>query len=250
MPIKTEGTVSTTGSQRDNRYEDSFTDQHRSDRFPEGRPWNGPREYAANKGDPDGFCAPLNPGTHTDISTKWTAPWFPEQGFFRFNYKRARITIDYPAMLAHDVFYSDQYYSAAAVISYEKGWEPTTEGSLPQFTIRKVLGEPPRSPKVAQAAMAGDQWLLGFSLEPNAMLATLIGMTKGSLGEAYQPPLTPAQVLESSSAEIKALINQAVAQALEARDVEEMAKKERNRQRMEKARSARGKGKHTQAGAR
>ena len=250
MPTKTIGAVSTTGSQRDNRYEDTFTDQHRSERFHDGRPWNGPREYAANRGDPDGFCSLLSPGTHLDISTKWQAPWFPEQRFFKYNYKRAKITIDYAAMLAHDVFYSDQYYSAAAVISYEKGWEPTTEGSLPQFTIRKVLGEPPRSPKIAQAAMAGDQWLLGFSLEPNTLLSTLIGLTKTGLGEAYTPPLTPAQVLEASSTDVKAMIAQAVAQALADRDVEAAAKKEKDRERMAKARGARGQGKHTQAGAR
>lgn len=241
MATKPTIVVNNVNSQRSHRYADTFFDQHKDEKFPNGRPWNGNREMAANRGDKDGFVGPLSPGDHTDetFASVWHAPWMPEQRFFRFNYVRSKITIDYPAMLAHDQEYSDKYYAAAAVISYEKGWEPTQDGALPQFTIRKVIGDPPRSPKIAQAAMAGDRWLLGFSTEPNTMLQTLLHLSTGNLKEAYQAPLTPDEVLNASATNIKQMIAEAVAQALAARDVEEQAKKAKVAARMEKARAAR-----------
>jgi len=240
MPQKPQSQVSSVGSQRDDRYPDTFYDQHRSARFPNGRPWNGNREMAANKGDKDGFIGTLSPGDHTEPFTSgWTAPWYPEQRFFKYNHLRNKITIDYPAMRAHDAEYSDKYYSAAAIISYEKGWEPTREGTLPQFTIRKVLGNPPRSPKIAEAAMAGDPWLLGFSNEPNAELATLLGISMDGLREAYAPPLTPGQVLSAHPYDVQELIDNAVAEALKEHNEAMRIKKEKDAAKMAKARAAR-----------
>src|SRR5688572_10019848 len=103
MPTKPQSGVSSVGSQRDSRYLDTFYDQHRfSPKFAEGRPWHGYREFAANKGDKDGFIGgELTQGRHAELgedpraawATVWTAPWIPEFKYFEFNYLRSRITI-------------------------------------------------------------------------------------------------------------------------------------------------------------
>src|SRR5215471_17028969 len=100
-PTKPVVGVTTVGSQKDRRYLDTFYDQHRSTRFPNGRPWWGYREIAANRDmNPnlrDGFCGgELMPGRHPDEGESresawrdlWSAPWVAEYRFFQLDYKR------------------------------------------------------------------------------------------------------------------------------------------------------------------
>lgn len=236
MPTKPTVSISSVGSQRDNRYMDTFYDQHRSAKFPTGRPWHGDRELAANKGQADGFCTNLYPGDHLDttFASFWEAPWYPEQRpeFWKFNYQRRVITIDYAAMIAHDQHYLNLYHDAAALISMEKGLPIVEDGKLPPYMIVKILGLPPRSPKIAQAAQAGDQWLLGFSVEPNVELQKLIAQCSGSYTE--KPILEPSVVVTADAPDVKAMIAEAVAQALRERDEEIKAK---NAAKMAKARA-------------
>lgn len=242
MPTKPTVTVSTTGSQRANRYTDTFYDQHRSPRFPLGRPWCGERELAANKGDADGFCSLLSPGDHLDptFASVWEAPWYPEQRpeFWKFNYQRRTISIDYGAMIAHDQHYLNLYHDAAALISMEKGLPVVEDGKVPPYMITKILGLPPRSPKIAQAAQAGDLWLLGFTLEPNRELERLIAQLTGN----YKPILEPQAVVNAEGSDVQQMIADAVAMALRLRDEEQKAKMNAK---MEKARA--GKRKSTPA---
>lgn len=238
MPTKPTDFVTTTGSQRDNRYTDTFTDQHRSARFPVGRPWHGEREIAATKGHKDGFCSPLTPGDHLDVSNRWEAPWYPEQRFFKFNYQRSLISIDYNAIIAHDQLYTGIYYEAAALIAMEKGLPAIEEGVLPPYMIRQILRMPPRSPKIAQAALAGDQWILGFATEPNVALQNLLNQSKMSYRE-QAPIVNPEELVEASKAgyqqDVKSMIAEAVAQAMAMRDAEEADKR---KQKTAKARAA------------
>lgn len=229
MPTKPTTGISTVGSQKDNRYIDTFYDQHRfSPKFPEGRPWHGYREFAANKPDRDGFVGgELTPGRHAEDledrkaawETAWVAPWVPEYKYFEFNYARNKITIRYDRVLGDDKTAQDNYYKAAAKLSGANGWGPVQYGVTPNYQITAVIGDPPRSPKIAQAAQAGDPWLLGFSEEVNEELAQLIGLTQEGLtlvGASQEPTIKPEAVLAAKTADIPKMIAEAVAQALAA----------------------------------
>lgn len=241
MPTKPTVDVRTAGSQRDNRYLDTFYDQHKSSRFPNGRPWWGYREIAANKGDKDGFVSELSPGDHLDpFGSNWHAPWLPEQNggktsFYEFNYQRNRITIRYDLVAAYDRRMEEEYYTAAALIAYDTNQPAPAIGTLPVHGIRAKIGNPPRSPKVAQAAMAGDRWLLGDADEVNVELAKLLGMNRHGLFvvPTETPETTPEAVLAShgTSADIAAMIAQAVKDAL-------AKEKDRDRKRVARSTSA------------
>lgn len=213
-PIAYEKSVN---DQASHRYMDTFRDQHKSRRFPDGRPWWGWREYASMKGQPDGFVsADLFPGSHEDPAQRWTAPWLPEADFFDFNYRKSAVIINYRKMLTHDTHYWHEYYRAANRMAFEKGWEEVHEGRLPRASIRHVIGEPPRSPKIAQAALAGDRWLLGDESERNVNeeLASLLGMNR--LGIKIERDLivgasTPESVLQLTREELRLLIQEEAA---------------------------------------
>lgn len=244
-PSKPTVEISTVGSQKDSRYLDTFYDQHRfSPKFPEGRPWHGYREFAANKPDRDGFVGgDLFPGRHAEDmedrkaawETAWQAPWTPEYKYFEFNYARNKITIRYDRVFGDDKTAQDNYYKAAAKLSGANGWGAVQYGITPNYQITAVIGDPPRSPKIAQAAQAGDPWLLGFSEEVNEELAQLIGLTQEGLTLVAQPtqaPFKPEQILDAKTADIPKMIAEAVALALK-------SEREANAAKMSKARAAR-----------
>jgi len=216
MPVKPTVLVSTVGSQRDFRYSDTFYDQHRSPRFADGRPWWGEREQAANRGEKDGFLANLMPGDHRDLASVWEAPWYPECRFFEYHFARGKITIRYDKMIAEDTRATAAYYEAANKVAYEKGWPDVEYGALPKWQVRAVIGEPPRSPKIAQAAQAGDPWLLGFVLEPNVELDKLLKLSRGEFARGFAA--SPDVVLQSDANDVTALIEQAVMRAMADRD--------------------------------
>src|SRR5690242_17653399 len=98
-------------NQKDRRYMDTFWDIHRSGRFPNGRPWCGPREIAANRDSVpvphDGFVIPdLMQGEYVEdeqgnidrtatLRAAWQAPWKPLAKYFVFNYPKKRISFAY-----------------------------------------------------------------------------------------------------------------------------------------------------------
>lgn len=248
MPTKPIAPISTVGSQKDKRYFDTFTDQHRhSPRFPEGRPWTGSREFAANQGAVDGFVsAELQPGLYVaslqdgngrpvqseedreeSLASAWSAPWWPEPRYFEFNYARRKIQIRYDKMMADDQRGMREYYQAASRIASQNGWTEVEYGAPVRGSIVMIIGDAPRSPKIAQAAMAGDPWLLGFDEEPNPDLAKILGLTITSTsdfgGGLYAPrssmaaKVEPAAVLAAPSPDALAqLIAQALAATLPA----------------------------------
>lgn len=244
MPSKPTVGVSTVGSQKDSRYLDTFYDQHKSPKFPEGRPWHGYREFAANKPDKDGFVGgELTPGRHAEDmedrkaawETAWVAPWVPEYKYFEFNYARSKITIRYDRVFGDDKTAQDNYYRAAAKLSGANGWGPVQYGIMPNYQVTALIGDPPRSPKIAQAAQAGDPWLLGSSDEVNEELAQLIGLTQEGLvlvDETKEPPFKPEQIIAADALDIPKMIAEAVALALK-------SEREANAKRMAHARSKR-----------
>lgn len=219
MPTKPTVKITSTADQASQRYLDTFTDQHRSARFPDGRPWWGWREFAANKGDQDGFVGgDMVPGDHLEPNANnWTAPFYPEAQFFEFNYPRRRITLRYDKMLAHDKAAYDAYYNAVAKICYQNNWPETRYGSMPRHAITAIIGEPPRSPKIAQAAMAGDRWLLGASEEVNEELARLLGLSRQGFSvvrDDITPVANPEEVLTMTPDALQKLIATEVAKAV------------------------------------
>lgn len=164
------------------RYLDTFTDQHRFGPYPNGRPWWGYREYASMRGEPDAFVGSVQPGDHNAPKQPvWEAPFYPEEKYLDFNYRKSTITIRYDRMESDDRRAFEEYYIAANKIEMERNWNETPFGAVPRFAVRALIGPPPRSPKIAQAARAGDRWLIGATSEVNESLAVLLGMTRSGL---------------------------------------------------------------------
>ncbi len=217
MPSKpTTAFAPSLASQRDRRYLDTFTDQHKSARFQNGRPWWGDREFAANQGERDGFCGgDVNPGDHNDPNgSVWNAPWFPEFKFFEFNYVRSKITIRYDKVIAHDKAAQDRYFADAAKLSAANGWGAVDYGRQPSYQVTSILGDAPRSPKIAQAAQAGDRWLLGDTDEVNEELARLLGLSRQGFAQPQavrESLVQPGEVQAMTAAQIQQLVADAVA---------------------------------------
>lgn len=218
-------------TQAGRRWSTTLFDQHRTPpggRFPNGRPWSGEMELSANpdlKQEP-GFVSPelqkgeyvaFEDGTPDRAATfrsVWDAPWSPLPKYFVFNYKRRMITFAYARMISDEQMAMDTYFEAAAKLG--AGMNVAVKyGEVPAYAITGVLGSPItyiRNIKVAQAAMAGDPWLLGFHDEPNAELAKLLGYNErtGLRMMSYTPEPKPVatseQILATPQNELLAMI--------------------------------------------
>lgn len=206
-PTKPQVLGAATGrNQKDRRYFDTFYDQHRHPKFPQGRPWTGSREIAANHDlmHEDGFVtADLMMGVYVEgedgncdraatLASTWQAPWRPLAKYFRFNYKRKTIFLDYPRMRKDEDDGLKRYYKAASELGIQLNVR-VEPGVMPHPQIVYKLGAPSRMIRIAEAAMAGDPWLMGFIDEPNPDLADILGYhpTSGipvSSYQGYTPP--------------------------------------------------------------
>lgn len=270
MPLKPSSQgAAPLGSQAGQRYFATVYDQHKSARFPNGRPWWGSRELAANKGQLDGFCTTLSCGEFvfslTDdrgfpvqseedrlasLASAWSAPWLPPQNggkrsYYEINYRLMRVQLRYDILLRDLTDARLRYYEAANKIALEKGWPEVEIGSVPRFAIRVSIGDlkPEEDPRLPQAAQAGDPWLLGASQEVNEELAQVLGLSRRGLVRpvaAPAPVATPDQVLTMTPQQVQQMIADAIA-------THEAAKKDAGRQRIAKARAARGKKDRTSA---
>lgn len=247
MATKPTTEVRSATSQRDNRWLETVYDQHKSPRFPRGRPWWGYLEIPADPKQTPAFCNELSPGDHNDPGNSiWSAPWVPDQvtqwggrGYFRLDVKRLSITWLYSAIIEDYRQANINYYEAAAVIAHQKGWPAPGLNEPVSFQIHSILRAPPLSHKIPEAALAGDPWILGYTSQVNEELA---GLLKGvRVLNDLRPVVTPEEVL-GGGADIQARIDAAVAAALEARD-------RANREKMAKARAARKSSPATQSAA-
>jgi len=210
---KTEG-AATGRNQRDRRYIATFFDVHRNaKRFPNGRPWTGWREIAANRDTnpmvQDGFCSGLeqghaifdeNTGTQQDRAAtwgaRWFAPWVPYEKYFKIDYRRERITFAYQQMWADEDRGLREYYKAASDLGIQLNLR-VEPGVIPHPQIVHKLGEPSRMILIAQAAMAGDPWLLGFIDEPNPTLAEILNYNQRGLPMFGAAPMGRPAVVET-----------------------------------------------------
>ncbi len=188
-----------------------FYDQHHSPRWPEGRPWWCYTEIMADGVTPPMPCTPLAPDG-------WSAPWYPDEGYADFSRKSyGRFEWRWDRMLADDTEQYQAYYLAAAEIADRRNMPALEVGDPLPFAIRAVLRTPPRNPKIAEALLAGDPWMLGLRSEVNPALAKVLGMAAVAstplpgTEDVVQPM---GRVLTMTVEELDAHIAQAVAAAI------------------------------------
>lgn len=254
--------AATSGSQRDRRFTDTFYDVHKHPtRFPMGRPWTGEREFrsgAEEASETAGFITsdlqqgayfcenPQMGQTATEradtLNSVWSAPWVPIAKYFRFNMRRKQVQFAYDKMIADEKEGLARYWDAAARLAGENDViDPERPLAVP-FRIRTILGLPTTYSgkiRLAQAAQAGDPWLLGFVEEPNIELAKILGINispiGGRAGDAEytsvpsvkqpEPKATPDQVLGMSAEDLAKMVAAAVEAAMAARERKPAGKK-------------------------
>lgn len=180
MPILRQAASVSGWSQDKQRLPGRFHDQHRSSLFPEGRPWIGMLERPAlQDGGIETAALPMPIG---DLNADgWEAPWYPEQKYFKYaqggTILEFRLKIDYPAMKGDYTAATRAYYERAVKEAAALKILPLPVfGAVIPWELEQVVGPAPRSPKIPEAAMTGDQWLLGFSEEENEELARYLQM--------------------------------------------------------------------------
>ena len=238
MPTKPSlSQVSNLNSQRDMRTPETVYDQHKCERFPNGRPWWGWAEIQTDRRSLPGFVCELAPGDHNDpMHGAWTAPWFPTQmreqsgrRYLELNMKRLTLTWNYPLMIADNTLATKSYYQAAAKIANANGWKAPAMHEQVSFQIESILGDPPQSHKIPEAAMAGDPWLLGFTEQVNQDLADLLSGVR-----VVTPAVRVADALQMGEGDLS--LDDKIAQAV-AKALADM--KAQNGAKMQKARAAR-----------
>jgi len=222
-------------SQNGKRLLETVYDQHRSSRFPTGRPWWGWTEIPANAGELSDFCMELVPGdTNDPNNSSWHAPWVPGPDYLRPNIRARQLIIKYDLIRSYYQREHEVYYEKAVDIAYRKGWEIPNPGAPMTAALAYLLGKAPISPKVADAAMAGDPWLLGFSDDVNQPLADLI-LGRPEQAFAHSPLLdvartpdgrqaTPSDVMQFTPDELLAFVNRAMDQREQDKTNDRMAK--------------------------
>lgn len=222
-------------SQADQRNYAVWYDQHKCAKFPQGRPWWSVVERPA-----EGAAMPMPVGELQPQG--WDAPWMPDANYINKSIGRAtqgatmhehRFRIDYTAMINDRKQALREYYDRAVLEAVGQGWEAPNYGDVISFRLRAIIGAPPQSPKIPEAAMAEDPWILGFSTAENETLARLLQHGREDIETATQSEAKMDRVgeLEAKLAEQSGLI-----QKMLDRDKE---KDEAAKARMAKARAGR-----------
>lgn len=216
LPTKPGSSPTIVGTQSANRYADTFFDQHRysgDPRFTRGRPWCGSRERAANRGYPEGFLGDLQPGEYiatgpdnalfvatqtredrlASFRTAWDAPWMPKIPYFEFQWRAKRISIRYDRMKADFIRSRQQYYRAANRTAAQLGRRGVNFGEIPDMAVTDLVGffDTREDPRIVDAAVSGDQWLLFGVGDVNVELAKLLQSWTDAVGYVSIPTAQP-----------------------------------------------------------
>ena len=185
-------------------------DQHRDKRFPNGRPWIGTTEIPADAGGARGIIGellPISAPMEVDgvVLPGWDAPWVPEAKYVTMAIGTMtagnRIRFDYERMAADRRAANVTYYTLAAKTAAERNLPvPQLSGPV-SFQLRAIVGNPPKSPKLPEAAAAGDPWLLGFTEKVNEQLYEILLDEQGRSAEFLAredeaPAAKPSSFLE------------------------------------------------------
>ena len=188
-------------SQADNRAYAVWYDQHKCARFPLGRPWWSVVERPAEGAAMPMPVGELQPGHPSDESQAWHAPWYPDPSVIAKNIGRAspgaspyehKFKIDYIQIINDRKHAMEEYYNRAVIEGMAQGFAVPNFGDPIEYRLRQIVGKPPQSPRIPEAAMAEDPWILGFSEQENEALARLLGHGQESVE-------TPKQAINSHS---------------------------------------------------
>lgn len=179
-----------------------FYDQHKDgDRFPNGRPWWCYVERPA-----DGAAMPMPVGELQPHG--WDAPWYPESKYVAMAVGRLsdnHFRLDYQRMITDYTAELRAYYAKAVREAAAQNFKAPVYGGAVEYRLRMIVGEAPKSPKVPEAALAGDRWLLGFTKEPNESLQRLLTMNSETL-ESPEESVSNADQIEDLRRKLDALI--------------------------------------------
>lgn len=218
MPTKPTVAIQTSNTQAKNRKIVTLRDTHRSARFPEGRPWWGFAEKPAETGMPWGLVGCLNPGNHErPFEDAWEAPWLPDVKWMKPNVETGKVEILYVAMAAEYTNATRKYYEQCAEVAHENKWVAPAFGGPVDSRFRAVVGrDVPQSPKIPQAALAGDPWLLGATTEINEGLARILKATTFGGGVHVMEDAPVPEALSLTPTDLAALVAAEVAKAMAA----------------------------------
>lgn len=154
-------------------------DQHTHPvKAPQGRPWWSVVENSA-----EGGVMPMPVGELTPMDWEAAgifAPWFPDMKYVtaRIGMSKPglhifehRFKIDYQSMLTDFTASTRAYYERAVREARSQNLKVPRNLSEIPYELEIIVGQPPKSPKIPEAAMSGDAWLLGFDQEENEQLA-------------------------------------------------------------------------------
>lgn len=173
-------------------------------------------------------------------------------------------SIDYGSMAHEDGESMKEYYQRAVLEAARLNLPTPDYGAILPFNLMVIVGRAPRSPKIAEACMAGNDWILGQRMPttdpatgqrrvvPDKMLARLLKMSNTDLmtpDEASDLAIQKEQAEEQESAALALLREQAdlitllrADMAAMKADAEERAEKAKKAaERMQNARNAKGK---------
>lgn len=218
-------------------------DQHKCAKFPQGRPWWSVVERPAEGAAMPMPVGELQPGNGKDIT--WSAPWLPDAKYINKSIGKAspgatmhehKFRIDYVSMIADFKQALREYYDRAVLEAIGQGWQAPNYGDPVSYRLRAIVGmEMPKSPKIPEAAMAEDPWILGFSTTENETLARLLQHGREDIDTAAQSEAKVDKVADLE-AKLNAMIERDAQREREATEKAEAAKA-----RMAKARAGRGK---------
>jgi len=164
-----------------------FFDQHRHPtKFPDGRPW-----WCVTERPADGAALPMPVGELIPYGG-WTAPWIPEAKYMQMSMgtlQTNRFTIMYERMITDYRQAWDEYYQRAAGEAAVLNLPIPDHGDAITWKLKAIVGQPPRTPRIAEAALAGDQWLLGFTDEKNEYIERLLYSGDLRIGRAVEIPI-------------------------------------------------------------
>lgn len=211
----------------------TYVNQHGERLFENGRPYFSVIELKTRM--PVGPVTPLG----------WTAPFMVPQQYLIDSIGRAtavpislgeglpksvnsdRIRINYAAMKRDDTEAAMAHWRLAVAEASQRDWDVPAFGAPMDRRLLAIVGPAPRSPKIADALMSGDPWILGqlmptldpqtktMRVEPNEQLQRLLTLNREDLNDptAWETP-APAVVagdLASELAEAKEMLRQVLA---------------------------------------
>lgn len=221
MPIKSPQEIKGLNDPARTKQAAFFFDQHVHPRvFPKGRAWWTILEKSWNGMDTPGACAEYMAGGRDDngLELTWNAPWFPENKYGKLHsgtFGALRLEWEYVRMRADLNVAWEEYHRAACRVAAQSKWELPVLYEPVDWRIAAALeSEPPKSPKIPEAAMAGDPWLIGVHTEPNERLQKLLMLDTYRVQPTEQMVQGVKDVMTMSQSELDHRIGAAIDQAL------------------------------------